>query len=144
MREIHDFRFLGKKVHAFLPGVRTEWLDRRGLARKLEVTADQAVFSEIASVQKTLKARGGAGLFTSWQVRRTYTKSELANAQLFQLVTTQMFEPCGEDCGTVYETSFWSSNKSGISESKSRIGPVLQKVNDRYCPSGAVSTVTNE
>jgi len=104
MKETHDFRLLGKMADVYLPGVQTEWLDPNGHARRLELRSEQDIFREVGDVESILRARGER-LFGSWQVKRTYSKRELALAPLFQLLSSKMFEPCGEDCGTTYDES---------------------------------------
>ena len=43
--------------------------------------------------------------FFGWILTRKYSKSELQSAELFQLDITAVFEPAGEECGTVYDDS---------------------------------------
>src|SRR5438093_1063727 len=38
-------------------------------------------------------------------LRRSYTDTELAAAQLLSFFVTSVFEPAGEECGTVYDES---------------------------------------
>jgi len=42
--------------------------------------------------------------YTLGSVNRRYTKRDLANAQLLWATIVRHFEPCGEECGTTYET----------------------------------------
>lgn len=43
--------------------------------------------------------------FTSFDYKRSYTETEINNAEWFQMFRTRHFEPTGEECGTVYDES---------------------------------------
>lgn len=47
----------------------------------------------------------GDAFITYWRIRRQYSQAELRRAELVQLLPTCMFEPAGEECGTVYDYS---------------------------------------
>jgi hypothetical protein len=43
--------------------------------------------------------------FAGWEIKRKYTATELRSADVFRLEVTSVFEPPGEECGTVYDES---------------------------------------
>jgi hypothetical protein len=49
--------------------------------------------------------RHKGGVLTSWSVSRKYSKSEIASARYFLAKIKKVFEPAGEECGTVYDES---------------------------------------
>jgi hypothetical protein len=49
------------------------------------------------------RSRSGGAYFTFWKINRIYTQSELSSAKLLLLQITNCFEPCGEECGTIYD-----------------------------------------
>lgn len=83
-------------------------LDRRYRAEKRTANLPSVVRAALArSADDTtggLPARG-LPLFTYWHIRRRYAASELAAGDLIQLLPTRMFEPAGEERGTVYDYS---------------------------------------
>jgi len=64
---------------------------------------------EFEEIREFIDARRKQGLrgFTKftigWHLRK-YTKGELQHAEVLRLTISSHFEPCGEECGTVYET----------------------------------------
>jgi len=63
-------------------------------------------FEEIRNFIETRRKRGLHGFsdFTIGRYLRKYTKAELQSAEILRLTITPHFEPCGEECGTIYET----------------------------------------
>jgi hypothetical protein len=45
----------------------------------------------------------GRAFFTAWIPRRRYSRQELAKAELLKISAKKVFEPAGEECGTVYD-----------------------------------------
>jgi hypothetical protein len=43
--------------------------------------------------------------FFGWRLTRAYEKQEVDEAQLFRPIISSVFEPAGEQCGTVYDES---------------------------------------
>jgi hypothetical protein len=64
---------------------------------------------EFEEIRRFIEARRGQALhgysdFTIGSYRRKYTKAELRQAEVLRLMISSHFEPCGEECGTIYET----------------------------------------
>lgn len=60
-------------------------------------------FPEVGRLRVSLSAQGKGMFFSGWDITRHYSKTELAAAALFHVLITAVFEPSGEDCGTVFD-----------------------------------------
>lgn len=99
MRETIEFRVPDSLADRFLPahaGVRL------GIVRKLELSPEDALFAEIGRIDRELRADGRA-FFTAWIPHRRYSRRELASAEMLKVSAKKVFEPAGEECGTVYD-----------------------------------------
>lgn len=74
-----------------------------GSVRKVIVPVPDPVFTEIGALHTRLRKTQGTGLFSYWNIQRSYSEAELASAELFRLIVTTAFEPAGEECGTTYD-----------------------------------------
>jgi hypothetical protein len=102
MREFAEFRILEKNASLVLredEGVRLS-----NTVRKLIVETNHPLYKIIGEINNTLQ-KDGEYLFLGWDLQRKYTKNELNSASIFQLIITAVFEPTGEECGTVYDES---------------------------------------
>src|SRR5882762_5942840 len=75
---------------------------RSGITRKVLIKSDDPRIPRIVKLQEELGAQhtdlfGGAGFI------RKYSTSELNAAEIFNVSLSLLFEPAGEDCGTVYD-----------------------------------------
>jgi len=63
-------------------------------------------FDEIRDfiVKRREQGLHGFSDFTIGWYLRKYTKQDLQNAEVLRLTIASHFEPCGEECGTIYET----------------------------------------
>lgn len=77
-----------------------------GVVRVIRLSATDPKFEMLrqAHLQRLQEGRR-AGLFYSWDVRRSYGRAELDQAELIHLIPSGAFEPAGEDCGTRYDDS---------------------------------------
>ena len=75
-----------------------------GSVRKVEVQLAAPLFSRIGDLDRAFQRQGKA-FFTAWFLRRRYTASELLAANCLQLLVKRVFEPTGEQCGTLYDES---------------------------------------
>ncbi len=75
-----------------------------GSVRKIELGINDGRLHEIAQIEEKYRAKGDA-FFTAWIPHRRYTKKEINEAGLFNLIITAIFEPAGEECGTFYDES---------------------------------------
>jgi hypothetical protein len=74
--------------------------------RKVEVDVMDPLYAKIGELEYQFKTAGKKeGFFLGWQIRRKYTKAELAAAEAFLAIIKHTFEPEGEENGTVYDES---------------------------------------
>ena len=73
---------------------------------EVRVPSDSPEFEEIRRFidARRKKAVHGFSDFTIGWYLRKYTKAELQQAEVLRLMISPRFEPCGEECGTIYET----------------------------------------
>lgn len=102
MRELVEFRIPEEHAARYLK--RGEGILLGGSVRKLSVDTGSKRFEDIGEIDRKLREEGTC-FFTSWSIRRTYSKSELHGARLFKLAIVRTFEPPGEKCGTIYDES---------------------------------------
>ncbi|MFP2926774.1 hypothetical protein ACLESO_16555 [Pyxidicoccus sp. 3LG] len=104
MREICEFRFDERDAQRHLRPDDGELigLPGGGGVRKLVLEADDSRFARIGEIESQFKKKGAA-FFTSWNIRRRYSKAEIEAAGLFHLLLKATVEPEGERCGTKYD-----------------------------------------
>jgi hypothetical protein len=74
--------------------------------RKIEITADDPRFRDIGRLQRDIMGRtDDTFFFAGWAIHHRYSARELEAAELFLLRIDAVFEPVGEECGTVYDDS---------------------------------------
>jgi hypothetical protein len=116
MREIYDFRIPEKLASRYL---RTDEGTVLGsTVRKVVVDADDPLFARIRAIHRTCRAKGES-FALSWGCRRRYTTREMDSAELFWLRISAVFEPTGEDCGTVYRDgpcAEWGTDREQLSD----------------------------
>ncbi len=103
MRAEYEFRVHEEFAHLLFgpdEGVR---LGER--IRKIVIAADDARFPQIGALRKELRATHNDSFFSGWSLIHRYGKRELAVAELFHVRITALFEPTGEECGTIYDYS---------------------------------------
>ncbi|RJP24976.1 MAG: hypothetical protein C4520_03085 [Candidatus Abyssobacteria bacterium SURF_5] len=57
----------------------------------------------IGRIDKAMHREEDRSFFFGWHIVRKYTKEELRNAELLQIIIKRTFEPAAEECGTVYD-----------------------------------------
>jgi hypothetical protein len=68
------------------------------------LNSDDPWVQRLAQLDADCRRQGMILIPSCWYERR-YSPSELAAAGLLQLKATRWFEPCGEECGTIYDES---------------------------------------
>ncbi len=73
---------------------------------EVRVPSSSSEFEEIFRFIDSKRRQGLPGFsdFTIGWYLRKYTKAELQSAEILRLTISSHFEPCGEECGTIYET----------------------------------------
>ncbi len=103
MREIVEFR-VGERFSSLL------FSDKEGKklgedVRKIEINTNDVRFSRIGELQDQLRHEKDEPFFYGWDIRRQYSAAELRAATLLHWKIWSVFEPAGEECGTVYDES---------------------------------------
>lgn len=101
MKEICEFRIM----EDFAPRLFADDEGKRlgDTVRKIEIATDDPRYLTIGRLQAEIEAKTDRLFFSSWNLRRRYSKAELEVATLFELQVTAIFEPAGEECGTKYD-----------------------------------------
>jgi len=58
----------------------------------------------IGEIEKKYHKKGDA-FFTAWIIKREYKREELCQSELLYVQIGKVFEPAGEECGTLYDES---------------------------------------
>ena len=69
----------------------------------VELSKDDPRYKQVPIVAKEIKKKYDRGFFFGWQIKRKYSKKELDRAPLLHLKIKAVFEPTGEECGTLYD-----------------------------------------
>jgi hypothetical protein len=102
MREVFEFRVDEDFVNRLF---REDEGEHLGSVRKVFISRDDERFFKIGELQKEVCNATKFAFFYSWDIYRHYTKPELDSAEAFHLKYVHTFEPCGEECGTLYDES---------------------------------------
>jgi hypothetical protein len=102
MKEFLELRVLERRAQkVFLP---TEGKHLGEFVRQLMLSTSDPKLLRVSEAQRLHRSRGEV-FFSGWEFHRRYSAMELDAAEIFQLVITAVFEPSGEECGTVYDES---------------------------------------
>jgi hypothetical protein len=102
MREFIEFRIREENAAQYLPLGTGESVGYG--VRKVVVETSDPLFSEIGRLHRMFRARG-AFFFSGREYRRRYSRREVVEARLLHVWPKRVFEPAGEECGTVYDES---------------------------------------
>jgi hypothetical protein len=102
MREKCEFRVNSEFAHLLFAEGEGKDL---GMVRKVVLPVDDPRFSQIGQLQKQLRKEADRAFFFFWRYHRTYSRQEIEQAPLFRLWLQPVFEPAGEECGTLYDAS---------------------------------------
>ncbi len=104
MKETYEFRIPDEFAVQYLDRDVGELIGVVYYVRKVVTTPSDPLFAVIRDAQREQRARGSS-FVSSVTVYRKYTKHELDSAELLTLMVHPMFEPAGEECGTIYDDS---------------------------------------
>jgi hypothetical protein len=71
--------------------------------RKIEIPITDPRLPEIGRLDRELGSAGEGPLFFGWEIRRRYLSEELSSAEVLHLWPSAVFEPAGEETGTIYD-----------------------------------------
>jgi hypothetical protein len=103
MREVFEFRVFEKHARRFFDASVGQPLSS-GIARKVEVESKSPLMKLIGAAHQELVAEG-LSLFGGWSVHRSYSRQEINSSSAFLLKINTVFEPTGEEFGTLYDNS---------------------------------------
>ena len=102
MKEIVEFRIIMRYAHLLFRD--DEGTNLGDSVKVVRIDKNDPRFNAIGELQK--KARENNALFfTCFDYKRSYTETEINNAEWFLMFRTRHFEPTGEECGTIYDES---------------------------------------
>ena len=104
MQEQFDFRVAESDAAKLLPpGVGTTSVS--GIARRLRGAVGDSLWNQVARIDSGLRADENAPFVLSWEIHRKYSANEVSSAELLHVWPRKIFEPAGEECGTIYDES---------------------------------------
>jgi len=99
MKEMAEFRLLEEKAVRYLsPQV---GVCVGGIVRKVVLPISSPVVRQIIDIHHKLLLEGDR-LYIFSGIRRSYSKQEILDAAAVMVVVNRVFEPTGEQCGTIY------------------------------------------
>ncbi len=69
----------------------------------IKIEKGSSEYQLIREIAEKVKSKNTESFFYGWSIKRNHSKSEFANATLFHLFMSNVFEPTGEECGTLYD-----------------------------------------
>lgn len=101
MQEVLELRINCKFAHLLFG--ENEGKNIGSAVKIVEIAKDDPRYQQIPIIQRQINDQYDEDFFFSWQIKRKYDKNELSTASLFEIIVKSEFEPCGEECGTVYD-----------------------------------------
>ena len=101
MKELFEFRI--NFDFAYLLFNENERKNLGTSVRIIQLQKTDPRFSQIPIVDKEIKSKYNKAFYFSWSINRIYSEEELSKAKLFKIIIQNIFEPCGEECGTEYD-----------------------------------------
>jgi hypothetical protein len=128
MKEVFEFR-INNTFSELLP---TSVVGNNlGPVTKVKIEKGSLEYQSIKEIAEKIKAKSTESFFYGWGIKRSYSKKELANANLFHLFIGNVFEPTGEECGTVYDETaaceICGANRKQISPLTLKKGTIPKK-----------------
>ena len=103
MKETLEFRLSENAAARWLPAELGRCID--GITRRVTLSSSSPLVAEIGEIDRMLRERNQGSLLGSWSVHRRYSQEELRKAEAFLMIFTNVVEPTGEQCGTIYDES---------------------------------------
>lgn len=121
MKEVIELRvnkFFAEKLPLTVNGIDL------GPVIKIKIEKGTLEYEAIKKLAHVIKNANTESFFYGWGIKRKYTKQELNAAKLFSLIISNVFEPTGEECGTLY-------NEAAACEicgaNREQVGPLFLK-----------------
>lgn len=100
MKEIIEFRIFDDYYHLLSKPNNAVF---NGAVYVIKVEKGDRIFEEIKQLSSEVKQKYNKYFFGYSNIKRQYSKKELAAAALLQMKIRTTFEPSGEECGTLYD-----------------------------------------
>lgn len=71
--------------------------------RVVEISKEDPRYNKIFIIDEELKLKYDKSFYFSWHIKRKYNQKELSTASLLHMKIKTVFEPTGEECGTMYD-----------------------------------------
>ncbi|MDV6168857.1 hypothetical protein R1T16_10505 [Flavobacterium sp. DG1-102-2] len=71
----------------------------------IELSPNDSRYNQIPIIAEQIKIKCDRSFFFGWNIKRKYDNKELDTAKLLHLKINNVFEPSGEECGTIYDES---------------------------------------
>lgn len=69
----------------------------------VELSKDDPRYNQVPIIAKQIQQKYDKAFFFGWEIKRKYGKKELEAVTLLHLKIKTVFEPAGEECGTLYD-----------------------------------------
>lgn len=69
----------------------------------IELLRDDPRYKQVPINEQEVRKKYGKPFFFAWKIKRSYSREELNAATLFHVKIKTIFEPAGEECGTLYD-----------------------------------------
>ena len=97
----------------------------------IKLSKEDPRYCQVPIISEEVKKKFGRSFFFGWQIKRKYSKKELDMASLLHLKIRAVFEPTGEECGTVYNEAvaceICGANRKQVSPLKLKKGTIPKK-----------------
>lgn len=100
MKELIEFRICNEYAHLLL---KLNEGNRNASNTIIYITKEDPKFEQIRILSKEIRDKKNDFFFLYSNIKREYSKNEFETATLFQMKIKTMFEPAGEECGTLYD-----------------------------------------
>lgn len=121
MKEIVEFRIQNKYANLLLDHDEGK---NNGSNTIIILSKEDVKYKKINDLQKYIREKYGDFFFLYSNIKRNYSKRELERALLFNVFVKSMFEPAGEECGTIYNESL-ACDLCGAN--RKQVGPLILK-----------------
>ncbi len=101
MKEILSIRINYEFAHHLFAA--NEGKDLGTSVKLIEISRNDPRYNEIPAISKKVELKHNRSFFYGWEIKRQYSKKELDSAPLLHCKIKPVFEPAGEECGTVYD-----------------------------------------
>lgn len=69
----------------------------------VELSKEDPRYRQVPIISEEVRKKYDRGFFFGWEIKRKYSKKELDTATLLHIKIKAVFEPTGEECGTLYD-----------------------------------------